>query len=163
MKKNEKIKYNPSYSKSELELLVRNLSEALSSALGPLQCFSGTSGISANEIGDNEAKYIQEFLGFLDLVKLVEEEELSDAVRLARQACWEVEKASQSDASKPTHPWADCGGGGYYENTVFYATDYGWLEFSEYDYDSDARRVLEHSRRSKEPPRNSDRDEFDDF
>lgn len=58
----------------------------------------------ANDIADNEAKYVQEIFGFLYLLELAQEEELPGAVKPVNKACWEIEMARQVGGIEVNHP-----------------------------------------------------------
>lgn len=71
-------------------------------------------------------------LGFLDLIKLVEEEELSGAVKSVNKACWEIEMARQLGGTEVSHPWKGEYTGGFYEDTVFHTADFDGFDHSDY-------------------------------
>jgi hypothetical protein len=99
------INYNPLFSEEDLTRRIRNLSNAVSAALGPLQYWEDHEQCGANDIADNEAKYVQEIMGFLYLFELVEQEELPGAVKSVNKALWEIEMARQIGGIEVNHPW----------------------------------------------------------
>jgi hypothetical protein len=127
----KKIKYQSEYTTEELETLLRNLSEALNRALVPLQSLEDC---GAEDIADDEASYVQEMAGFIHLVKLVEEEEFTEACRSLNRACWEIEVAEEEEGTTYVdHPWLGESIGGSYPTQIFH--EMHTREFSALDYD----------------------------
>lgn len=113
----KKIEYQSEYTAEELETLLRNLSEALNRALVPLQSLEDC---GAEDIADDEASYVQEMAGFIDLVKLVEKEEFTEACRSLNRACWEIEVAEEEGTTYVDHPWLGESIGGSYPTRIFH-------------------------------------------
>lgn len=99
------INYKPLFSKEELDRRITNLSNAIGEVLGPLQCWEDHEQTGANDIADNEAKFVQEIFGFLYLLELAQEEELPGAVGSVNKALWEIEMARQIGGVDVNHPW----------------------------------------------------------
>lgn len=122
------INYKPTFSGEDLKRRIKNLSDAIGEALGPLQCWEDHEQSGANEIADNEAQYVQEIFGFFNLLELAQEKELSGSVKSVNKACWEIEMARQIGGIEVNHPWKeDAAGGRIYEthcSSFFAGFDY---------------------------------------
>jgi len=113
----KKIKYEPIFEPEELRKRIADLSVALSKVLGALQCFEDC---GAADIADDEAIFVQEVIGFYELIKLVEEEEYGPAIDSVNKACWEIEVANEQGAKNVDHPWFGEATGGCYETNTFF-------------------------------------------
>lgn len=114
----QKIKYKPVLTPEDLQKRISNLSDALGKVLGALQCLEDC---GAAEIADDEAIFVQEVIGFYELIKLVEEEEYSAAIDSVNKACWEIEVAIEEGRQDIDHPWLGEPTGGHFETNTFFA------------------------------------------
>jgi hypothetical protein len=122
------IKYEPYFSEAELKLRIDNLSDAIGRVLGVLQCWEHHEDCGANDIADNEAKFVQEVLGFLYLLELAQKEEIPGAIKSVNKALWEIEMVRQIGGVEVNHPWkGEAAGGRSYEtrcSSFFKGFDY---------------------------------------
>jgi len=129
MKKPQKIKYTPLYTAEDMRKRIENLSCAISEALEPLHLLQEC---GAAEISDDEARYVQEMYGFLELIRLVEVEELAGAIQSVNKAFWEIEVAESEGLSNIEHPWLKSLIPGRYD-THYWSAPFGF-EFNALDY-----------------------------
>jgi hypothetical protein len=118
MNKPKRIQYTPRFQPEDLRNRLIKLSKAFEKALHPLQCFQDC---GADEIANEEASYIQEMRGFVELVQMMAEE-LAGAVNSVNRAFYEVEEVEFDCREIDDHPWLDEYPDGYFDTTIFKAT-----------------------------------------
>jgi isopenicillin N synthase-like dioxygenase len=166
MKNLPKIKYNPYITPEDLQERIKNLSTAIGEALDPLHAL-GDCG--AERIADDEARYVTEMAGFLYLMKLVMEEEFTEAIKSVNRACWEIEVANKEGAVNVDHPWFGQLTGGIFETTTW-SPEYH-LEFDHLDHvpTPKEKEQMESGRKANKnhpypaKPTTTDNSGFDDF
>ncbi len=163
------IKYEPTFEPEDLRQRIANLSDALSKVLGALQCLEDC---GASEIADDEAIFVQEVMGFYELVKLVEEEEYTAAIKSVNKAYWEIEVANEEGRQDIDHPWlGEPTTGSHFETPTFCASS-----SQEFDYrnhgptpkEKEEQRKCDEAqekRRASEPTKSTSHmpDELEDF
>lgn len=164
----KKIKYTPMFEPEDLRQRIASLSEALSKVLGALQCLEDC---GASEIADDEAIFVQEVMGFYELVKLVEEEEYTAAIKSVNKACWEIEVAKEEGGKDIDHPWLGEPTGGCFETNTFCSSwehSFDHRNYGPTPKEQEEQRKWDEEwekRRASEPPRCASQlaDELENF